>query len=176
VKFKTYELGDIANGGFELSKQVEQEILTIVGDKLGKPARVDVTEGKNVDQDGWIGDLRAEVKVSAKVFKDDLKYSNFFETHYKNGQPSALLLTKSDIYVTLSPGWNNKAGMMTGKIRVWKVKDLLGVMGRVFPIVRFDYDEYGFYVPNKSEAIKHTWIGDVLFNPFEKEYNLGVRV
>lgn len=174
--FKTYQLGDIANGGFELSKQVEQEILAIVGEKLKKPTRVDVTEGKNVDQDGWVGDLRAEVKVSAKLFKGDMKYGNFFETHYKNGQPSALLLTKSDIYITLSPGWSNKAGMITGKIRVWKVKDLLAVMGRVYPIVKYDYDEYGFYVPNKSEAINHTWIGDVLFNPFEKEYNLGVRL
>jgi hypothetical protein len=176
VIFKTYDLGDIKNGGFELSKQVEEEILKIVGKRMGKPTRVDLTEGKNVENDGWIGDKRAEVKVSAKVFKGDLKYGNFFETHYKNGQPSALLLTESELYVTLSPGWSSKQQMMTGKIRVWEVKDLLSVMGRVYPIVKFDYDEYGFYIPNKSEDIKHLWVGDVLFNPFEKEYNLGVRV
>lgn len=176
MKFSTYQLGDIANGGFELSKQVEEELLKIVGAKLGKPTRVDVTEGKNVENDGWIGDRRAEVKVSAKIFKDDLRYSNFFETHYKNGQPSALLLTKSDYYVTLSPGWSNKQRMITGKIRLWKVKDLLSVMGRVYPIVKFDYDEYGFYVPNKSEVITHTWIGDVFLDLKNKEYNLGVKV
>ena len=176
MKFKTYELGDIENGGFELSKLVEQEILNIVGERLNKTARVDLSEGKNTDNDGWLGDKRAEVKVSAKIFKDNNKYSNFFETHYKSGQPSGLLLTKSELYVTLSPGWNNKQKMITGKIRVWNVRDLLAVMGRVYPIVPFDYGEYGFYVPNKSEQVKHTWIGDVLFNPFEKEYDLGVRL
>lgn len=173
MKFRTYELGDIANGGFELSKQVEERLLTLVGEKLNQPVRVDLTEGKNVEQDGWIGTSKAEVKVSAKTFDGEYKYGNFFETHYKNGKPSALLLTRSDLYVTLSPGWNSKHNMMTGKIRVWETKNLLSVLGRVYPIVKFDYDEYGFYVPNKSTAAPHKWIGDVKFNYKEKEYDLG---
>lgn len=173
MKFKTYELGDIANGGFKLSKKVEEKLLELVGEKLNQPVKVDVTEGKNVEQDGWIGESKAEVKVSAKIFKGEYKYGNFFETHYKSGKPSALLLTRSDLYVTLSPGWNSKEKAMTGKIRVWNVKDLLGVMGRVYPIVKFDYEEYGFYVPNKSEHITHVWIGDVKFDLASKEYDLG---
>ena len=176
MKFKTWQLGDIENGGFELSKQVEAKLLEIVGAKLGKPTWVDNTPGKTVANDGWIGDQKAEVKVSAKIYKDERRYSNFFETLYKSGKPSALLLTESELYVTLSPGWNNKQQMMTGKIRVWKVSDLLSVMGRVFPIVTYDYGDYGFYIPNKCDDIKHVWVGDVLFNPHEQEYNLGVML
>lgn len=176
MRFKTFDLGDIKNGGFELSKLVENNLLTIVGEKIGKPVRVDVTEGKNVEHDGWIGDRKAEVKVSAKIYKGELRYSNFFETHYKSGQPSALLLTRSDYYVTLTPGWNSKQNTITGKIRLWKTKDLLSVMGRVYPIVQYDYGDYGFYVPNKSNTITHTWIGDVWFDPENKEYDLGIKL
>lgn len=176
VKFKTYELADIKNGGFELSKKVEARVLEIVGSKLNKDTRVDLTEGKNTANDGWIGEDRAEIKISAKTYSGPLKYSNFFETHYKSGKPSALLLTKSKLYVTLSPGWNSTYQQVTGKIRMWNVSDLLSVMGRVYPIVTYDYGEFGFYIPNKSDQIKHTWIGDVKFDFELKQYDLGAML
>jgi hypothetical protein len=100
----TYKLGDIANGGFELSKQAESALLQMIARKKKTSFFVDLTEGKNTDWDGSLGEDNVEIKFSAKTFKGEKRLSNFFETHYKNGKPSALLLTKAKKYITVSPG------------------------------------------------------------------------
>lgn len=168
----TYELGDLANGGFQKSKQAEHALLNLISRKRRTTFSVDVTEGKNTDWDGMLGNDHVEIKFSAKVFKGEKRLSNFFETHYKNGKPSALLLTKAEKYITVSPGWSNKYSMLMGKVRIWNVSDLLKAMNE-FPIETFDYGEKGFFIPNKSESIKHDWVGDVFFDQAKSSYDLS---
>lgn len=168
----TYELGDLANGGFQKSKQAESALLKLVSHKKRIGFSVDVTEGKNTDWDGTLGNDHVEIKFSAKVFKGDKRFSNFFETHYKNGKPSALLLTKADKYITVSPGWSNRKQMITGKVRIWEVSDLLKAMEH-FPLEEFDYGEKGFYIPNKTDIIQHEWVGDVFFDQANCTYDLS---
>lgn len=167
----THELGDIANGGFKKSKEAEQALLSLIARKKRTTYQVDVNEGKNTDWDGMLGNHHVEIKFSAKTYKGDNRLSNFFETHYKSGEPSALLLTKADKYITVSPGWSNKYQMLTGKVRMWDVPGLLKVMEH-FPIVEGDYGESGFFVPNKSPLIAHEWIGDVFFDQAKYSYDL----
>lgn len=169
--FSTYQLGDIDNGGFELSKKAEEALLKLVAGKLDVLYEVDTSKGKNPRYDGWLGGKKVEIKFSAKMFGDELRFANFFETHYKCGKPSALLLTQSLYYLTCTPGWSSNNKKVVGKIRLWKVEDLLKGLIK-YPIVKFDYGEYGFYVPNKSDFVPHRWLGDVDCNIDNQEYNL----
>jgi hypothetical protein len=159
----THELGDIANGGFAKSKQAEEALLKLIASRKKTSYSVDITEGKNTDWDGVLGKDHVEVKFSAKVYKGDKRLSNFFETHYKNGKPSALLLTKADKYITVTPGWSNKYQMLTGKVRVWDVPALRAAVAK-FAIEEGDFGEKGFFVPNKSDVVPHEWVGDVFFD------------
>ena len=169
----TYKLGDIANGGFELSKQAESALLQMIARKKKTSFFVDLTEGKNTDWDGSLGEDNVEIKFSAKTFKGEKRLSNFFETHYKNGKPSALLLTKAKKYITVSPGWSNKYGMLTGKVRIWNVKDLINLIDNPYPLETFDYGEKGFFIPNKSDLIKHEWVGDVFYDQAGSSFDLS---
>lgn len=169
----TYELGDIANGGFELSKKAECELLRAIALKKKTTFSVDLKEGKNTDWDGKLGNDNVEIKFSAKTFKGEKRLSNFFETHYKSGKPSALLLTKADKYITVSPGWSNKYGMLTGKVRIWNVKDLIRLIDNPYPLETFDYGEKGFFIPNKSELIQHEWVGDVFYDQARCSFDIS---
>jgi hypothetical protein len=169
----TYELGDLANGGFQKSKQAEHALLNLISRKRRTTFSVDLGEGKNTDWDGMLGSDHVEIKFSAKVFKDDNRLANFFETHYKSGAPSALLLTKAEKYITVSPGWSNKYQMLTGKVRMWNVRDLLFKGMAHYPIVEGDYGERGFFIPNKSALVSHDWIGDVFFDQAKCSYDLS---
>ena len=169
----TYKLGDIANGGFELSKQAESALLQSIARKRSTSFSVDRRKGKNTDWDGSLGEDNVEIKFSAKTFKGEKRLSNFFETHYKNGKPSALLLTKAKKYITVSPGWSNKYGMLTGKVRIWNVKDLINLIDNPYPLETFDYGEKGFFIPNKSDLIKHEWVGDVFYDQAGCSFDLS---
>lgn len=169
----TYELGDLQNGGFKKSKEAEEALLSLIARKRRTTYSVDINEGKNTDWDGMLGADHVEIKYSAKTYKDERRLSNFFETHYKSGAPSALLLTKADKYITVSPGWSNKYKMLTGKVRIWNVKDLLFKAMAHYPIVEGDYGESGFYVPNKSEVVTHDWVGDVFFDQAKCSYDIS---
>lgn len=166
----TYELAKMDEGGFDKSKLAEDAILKLIASKKRCSYEVDLTEGKNTDWDGKLGDEYVEVKFSAKTFKGDNRLGNFFETHYKSGKPSALLLTKATKYITITPGWSNKYQMLTGKVRMWKVSDLIAA-SNVFEKVIFDYDEYGFFIPNKCDSFKHEWIGDIFFDQKNMSYD-----
>lgn len=168
----TYELGDLANGGFQKSKMAEEALLKLVAGKRRTSYTVDLSEGKNTDWDGTLGEEYVEIKFSAKEYKGEQRLSNFFETHYKSGDPSALLLTKADKYITVSPGWSNKYQMLMGKVRSWSVPDLLSVMTK-YPLVEDDFGAKGFFVPNKSSLINHEWIGDVFFDQAKCSYDLS---
>lgn len=168
----TYELADLEAGGFAKSKLAEEALLSMIAKRKRVPYSVDLTEGKNTDWDGTLGSDYVEIKFSAKTFKGDKRLSNFFETHYKSGAPSALLLTKATKYITVSPGWSNKYGMLTGKVRIWNVRDLIAAMDQ-FPLETFDYGEKGFFIPNKSEVVKHEWVGDVFFDQARSTYDLS---
>lgn len=169
----TYELGDLANGGFQKSKEAEEALLALIAKKLRTTYSVDLSEGKNTDWDGMLGNDHVEIKYSAKTFKGEKRLSNFFETHYRSGKPSALLLTKAEKYITVSPGWSNKYQMLMGKVRIWKVSDLLKVMGNPYPLEEFDYGEKGFFIPNKSPLIQHQWVGDVFFDQAACSYDIS---
>lgn len=169
----TYALGDIANGGFAKSKLAEEALLSLIAHKRKTTYSVDLTEGKNTDWDGMLGKHHVEIKFSAKTFKGDKRLSNFFETHYKSGQPSALLLTKAEKYITVSPGWSNRYQMLMGKIRIWNVSDLRSSIDNPFHLEEFDYGEKGFFIPNKSEIVKHDWVGDVFFDQAKFSYDLS---
>lgn len=169
----TYELGDLANGGFKKSKLAEESLLKLVAGKKRTTYSVDLTEGKNTDWDGMLGNEPVEIKYSAKMFSGENRFGNFFETHYKSGKPSALLLTKATKYITVSPGWSNKYASVTGKVRMWNVSELVNAIDNPYPIVEFDYGEKGFYVPNKSNAVKHEWVGDVAFDPEKCSYDIS---
>lgn len=168
----TYELGDIANGGFELSKQAEEALLSLIAKKKKVTFKVDLTEGKNTDQDGWLNDEPVEIKFSSKTFKGPKRLSNFFETHYKNGDKSALLLTKAVKYITVTPGWSNQYGMLTGKVRIWKVSDLIEA-SKTRLTETFDYGEKGFFIPNKDPSVLHEWVGDVFFDQANCSYDIS---
>ena len=168
----THELGNLAQGGFAKSKLAEEALLKLISKKRGVSYSVDLTEGKNTDWDGTLGRSHVEVKFSAKVYKGDNRLSNYFETNYKSGAPSALLLSKADKYITVTPGWSNKYSMLTGKVRMWNRADLLNVMHQ-FPIVKDDYGASGFYIPNKSSIITHDWVGDVFFDQQQYSYDLS---
>ncbi len=168
----THELGDIANGGFAKSKKAEEALLRLISIKKRIGYSVDLTEGKNTDWDGMLGNHYVEIKFSAKVFKGEKRLSNFFETHYRNGNPSALLLTKADKYITVTPGWSNKYQMLTGKVRMWDVPSLRAAVS-LFPIEENDYGEKGFYIPNKCEAVKHEWVGDVFFDQAKYSFDIS---
>lgn len=168
----THELADLENGGFQKSKLAEQTLLSLIARKKRIDYFVDIGEGKNTDWDGTLGKHHVEIKFSAKTFKGEKRLSNFFETHYKSGKPSALLLTKADKYITVSPGWSNKYQMLTGKVRMWDVPDLLNAM-TIFPIEEGDYGERGFFVPNKTSVVAHEWIGDLFFDQAACSYDLS---
>lgn len=168
----TYELGDLENQGFKKSKLAEEALLSLISRKRRTSFSVDVIEGKNTDWDGMLGSDHVEIKFSAKTYKGDHRLSNFFETHYKSGAPSALLLSKASKYITVSPGWSSKYRMLTGKVRIWNVKDLLRGMAH-YPIVEGDYGEKGFFIPNKSDVITHDWVGDVFFDQAKRSYDIS---
>lgn len=173
MKVVTYQLADIANGGFDLSKKAEDALLSLVSKKKRTSYSVDLTEGKNTDWDGMLGKDYVEIKFSAKTFKGPKRLSNFFEVSYKSGKPSALLLTKATKYITVSPGWSNKYMMLTGKVRIWDVEDLLTLMNNPYPVEEFDYGESGFFVPNKSDLITHEWVGDVFYDQAGCSFDLS---
>lgn len=169
----TYKLGDIDNGGFQLSKQAERALLELIARKKKKTFSVDLSEGKNTDRDGTLGDDDVEIKFSAKTFKGENRLANFFETHYKNDTPSALLLTKATKYITVSPGWSGKYAMLMGKVRIWNVSELIGLINNPYVVETFDHGEKGFFVPNKSELIKHEWVGDVFYDQAGCSFDLS---
>lgn len=169
----TYELGDLENGGFKKSKEAEEALLSLISKKRRTTFSVDINEGKNTDWDGMLGSDHVEIKFSAKAYKGEHRLSNFFETHYKSGKPSALLLTKAEKYITVSPGWSNKYQMLTGKVRMWNVRDLLFKGMAHYPIVEGDYGERGFFIPNKSELVTHDWVGDVFFDQAKCSYDIS---
>jgi uncharacterized protein (DUF433 family) len=168
----THELANLAEGGFQKSKLAEEAILKLIAKRKRCSYEVDLTEGKNTDWDGKLGDDYVEVKFSAKTFKGEQRLSNFFETHYKSGSPSALLLTKASKYITITPGWSNKHAMLTGKVRIWNVADLIRA-SNVFEKVVFDYGELGFFIPNKCDLFPHDWVGDVFFDQAKVSYDIS---
>lgn len=173
MKVCTYELAALDEGGFQKSKQAEKGVLSLIGRTRKKQYWVDESPGKNTDWDGKLGEDYVEIKFSAKTFSNTPYYlGNFFETHYKSGEPSALLLTKATKYITITPGWSNKYNSLTGKVRMWEVSDLLHA-SETFPIVEYDYGEYGFYIPNKCDNVKHVWLGDVEFDQQKCIYDVS---
>lgn len=169
----TPELGDLKNGGFSKSKEAEEAALKLIAKRRGVSYSVDITEGKNTKWDGMLDGDPVEIKFSCKTFDGTPhRLGNAFETHYKSGDPSALLLTEAKYYITITPGWNAKHQMLTGKIRMWEVAELLRAQ-KIYPTVELAYGEYGFYVPNKSTDVKHTWLGDVLFDRANYSYDLS---
>lgn len=170
----THKLGNINDSGFELSKMAEGcalELISKTYPHIFPTFKVDLSEGKNTDWDGILGEHLVEIKYSAKSFNNtENRFGNFFETHYKDGSPSALLLSKADYYITISPGWHTQLNAIVGKVRMWKVKDLIEGSKR-YPRVEFDYGEYGFYV-NKKQVVNHEWLGDVTFDEKKCEYNM----
>ena len=170
----THRLGNINDNGFELSKMAEGcalELISKTYPQFFPTFKVDLSEGKNTDWDGILGEWLVEIKYSAKSFNNtENRFGNFFETHYKDGSPSALLLSKADYYITISPGWHTQLNSIVGKVRMWNVKDLIEGSER-YPRVEFDYGEYGFYV-NKKNHVPHEWLGDVSFDEKKCEYNM----
>jgi hypothetical protein len=63
--------------------------------------------------------------------------------------------------------------MLTGKVRIWNVKDLINLIDNPYPLETFDYGEKGFFIPNKSDLIKHEWVGDVFYDQAGSSFDLS---
>jgi hypothetical protein len=100
--------------GFDYSKQCEQ----CLGDILKNIYNITCegyTEGYNPEYDFLANGKKIEVKFTSKTYPH-IEFARY------NKQPSGLLLSKSDYYLTVSPGGSN--GKFVGKIRLYKINNL----------------------------------------------------
>jgi hypothetical protein len=153
--------------GFQYSKIAEDAALKLSSSILNVDYWVDDTPGFNPKWDGKLGESYVEVKYSASQRSDK---TIFIETNRGYGPPSALLLSRSDYYLMIHPGWSNDIGAV-GKVKLFQTADLLNIMND-FEIVPH-YDVKGFFMPNKYDRIKDIWLGDVRFNEKERSFDMS---
>ena len=77
----THRLGNIDDDGFELSKLAEGCVLELISKtypEIFPTFIVDLSEGKNTDWDGILGEHLVEIKYSAKSFNNtENRFGNF---------------------------------------------------------------------------------------------------
>ena len=104
---------------YEYSEQVEETIRDIVVNTFSIKEYSQVTTGYDPYKDFSINGHMIDLKISAK---DDLE----IEYARDNGNPSAIALTDSDLYMTLTGGWTKirKGWKHVGKLRLFQVNQL----------------------------------------------------
>jgi len=166
---KPRELNQLNEGGFAKSKIAEHALFTLLANTYNLDAHVNSKMEYDPTGDGEINGILCEIKFSS-VGKGNEGYPIFFETHSKDGYPSALLLTHSRYYLTVTPGYSHQLLKVIGKIRCWPVSYLLQLEKQLPKEQVHGGRVAGFYIKPKDHPCQ-VWLGDVPFNNLTFDLN-----